>query len=63
LAVSVVLLLSFIATASLRWPPSTPASLAVPSNTVILFFLIRPLTPLLSWFATLRERSTIFLGS
>jgi hypothetical protein len=47
----------------LRWPPSTPASLAVPSNTVILFFFIRPLTPLLSWFATLRERSTIFLGS
>jgi hypothetical protein len=38
------LLLSFIATASLP----APASLAVPSNTVILFFFIKPLTPLLS---------------
>ncbi len=38
-----------------------PASLAVPSKTVILFFFISPLTPLLSWPATLRDRSTIFL--
>jgi hypothetical protein len=33
-----------------------------PSNTVTLFFFIRCSTPPLSWLATLRERSTIFLG-
>jgi hypothetical protein len=37
--------------------------LAAPSNTVILFFFINIETPLLSWFATLRDRSTIFLAS
>jgi hypothetical protein len=63
LAVSATLLLSFIATATLRCPPSLPASLASPSNTVILFLRISILTPLLSWFATLRERSTTFLAS
>ncbi len=63
MAVRVTLLLSFSATAILRFAPSVPASLAVPSNTVILFFFISIETPLLSWLATLRERSTIFFGS